>query len=113
MEVIGSEIGAQVRPVSEHGTVFHEAVSKKDLLATQDIGAGENEAAGRIDGPKRNRGLTGICPVGEQSENEKSKHQDDDDRLHPSLGDEQSACFPRWSHSSRQRLVESYHPRQS
>jgi hypothetical protein len=89
VEVIGSEVGPQIRAVAEDRAVLHQPVAQEELLAVADVRTCKDGLARRIDDARRNRGLGLIRAIGEQAEDEEAGEDNEDDRLQPALRDEQ------------------------
>ena len=98
-QVIGGEVGAQVRAVAEHGAVLHEPVVQEDLLALADVRAGVEHRALRVDDTLGHRRLGHVGAIGEQPEDEEAEEDDQRDGLDPALGHEQ--CPPLAAHACR------------
>ena len=88
-QVVGGEVRAEVGAVPEDRAVLHEAVVEEHLLALADVGRGVEHGALRIDEPLGRRRLGLVGAVGQEAEHEEAEQDDEQDRLHPSLRDEQ------------------------
>jgi hypothetical protein len=88
MKIVRREIGPEIGAMSEDRAVFHQPAAEKDLLAGCYIASGKENLAARINHLRRNRGLVGVGPIGEDAENQKAAQEYDHNGLNPALGDE-------------------------
>jgi hypothetical protein len=79
--------------VAEDRAVLHQAVVEEHLLPALDVTLGVEHLPGRVHHPLRDRRLGLVGPVGEQAEDEEAEQHNEDDALHPALGNEQSRSF--------------------
>ena len=70
VQVIVGEVRAEVGAVAEYRPVLHQPVVKEDLLAGADVTSGEQNPAGGIDEPCRNRRVVLIGLVGQDPEDQ-------------------------------------------
>jgi hypothetical protein len=61
--------------VAKNGAVLHEAIAQENLLAADDIRAGKNNAAIRINNLGRDRRFIGVRSICQQSHDEEAKKE--------------------------------------
>ena len=92
-QVVGGEVGPEVRAVTKRGAVLHQPVVQEDLLALLDVPAGVEDPALRIDDSLRNRRVRHVRAVGQQPEDEEPAHDHQQRRLDPHSGNQQTPAF--------------------
>ena len=92
-QVVGGEVGPEVRAVTKRGAVLHEPVVQEDLLALLNVPAGVEDPALRIDDPLRNRRVRHVRAIREQPEDEEPAHDNQKRGLDPHSRDQQTPAF--------------------
>ena len=82
-QVVGRVVGAQVGAVAEDRSVLHETVVEEHLLAALDVPLGVDRLARWVDHPIRDRRLGLVGAIGQQTEHEEPREDDEHGRLQP------------------------------
>ena len=86
VQVVGREVGAQVRAVAPDRPVLHQAVLQKDLLPGPDIVAGEDDFSRRADKLLGNRRADAVGVERDPDEDGEPRHQGNEDAPPPPWG---------------------------
>ena len=70
----------------KYGAVFHQSISKKDLLTTLNIFTGEEDPTSGIHHLSGYGSLPGVRSIGEESQHKKTKYHDQRYGLKPGFG---------------------------
>ena len=78
VQVLRREVGAEIGAMAPYRAIGHEAVLEEDLLARDDVIAGEDDGAAGIDGPRRNWRCLAVGLDGQSDQNRKAEYHRDD-----------------------------------
>jgi hypothetical protein len=89
VQVVGGEVGAEVRAVPEDRAVLHQPVAEEEPLPGLHVRACKDHPPAWVDDAHRDRRLRLVRAIGEEAEDEEAEQEDERRRLHPPPGDEQ------------------------
>ena len=93
MQVLRSEIRPEIRSMAEDRPILHQAVAQKDLLARDDIRAGEQRGSIRCLDDIRYGRFSAVGVVRKHAEDEEPENQDNYRRLNPTDSNQQRTLF--------------------